>query len=110
MSDAEWDISVCGLNCAKCKLLEQDECSGCRGPVDHHWSPDCHFLPCARAKGHRSCFECAEFPCERVQAFASDGHAHHRIAVENMKRMKEVGLEAWLAGQPKAMFCPGWLF
>ena len=110
MNEAGWDISVCGLNCARCKLLAQGDCGGCRGPADHHWSPQCEFLPCAREKGHVYCFQCLEFPCAKLKAFASDGYDHHRIAVENMSSMKETGLEAWIAEQPEVMFCPGWLF
>ena len=106
----DWDISVCGLNCAKCKLLEKGECAGCRGPLDKHWSPGCTFLPCAKARGHRYCFECGDLPCEKLQAFASDGHEHHRLAVENLKQMKSLGLEKWIAKQPRPMFCPGWRF
>ena len=110
MSSDQWDISVCGLNCAKCKLLASDDCKGCRGPLDHHWSPGCEFLPCAREKGVTHCFECDAFPCEKMEAFASDGYDHHRLAVENMKRMREIGLGQWIAEQPRPMFCPGWLF
>jgi len=106
----EWDISVCGLNCAKCKMVGEGECKGCRGPLEQHWTPGCVFQPCAKDRGHRYCFECDDFPCEKLQAFASDGYDHHRLAVENMKRMKEIGLEKWLAQQPKVMFCPGWVF
>jgi len=106
----DWDVSVCGLNCAKCKLLEKGDCAGCRGPLDEHWSPGCEFLPCARDRGHRYCFECDDFPCDKLEAFASDGHEHHRLAVENMRAMREMGLEAWIARQPEPMFCVGWLF
>ena len=66
--------------------------------------------PCAREKGHKYCFGGKEFPCEKLRAFASDGHEHHRLAVENMKRMREIGLENWLAEQPEVMSCPGWKF
>ncbi|MFW6164167.1 MAG: DUF3795 domain-containing protein [Planctomycetota bacterium] len=106
----DWDISVCGLNCARCKMLEQEKCAGCRGPLDQHWSPGCKFLPCARARGHRYCFQCDAFPCDKLQAFAADGHEHHRLAVENLKQMQALGLEKWVASQPKPMFCPGWRF
>jgi hypothetical protein len=109
MSANEWDISVCGLNCAKCDIVAQGECKGCRGPQDQHWSPDCEFLPCARQRGHTYCFECSDFPCDKLQAFASDGYEHHRLAVEHLKRMREIGLEKWLEEQEKPMFCPGWL-
>ena len=111
VSSGEWDISVCGLNCARCTVLtEQKECAGCRGPIEQNWSGNCKFRPCAKARGHDYCFECDEFPCDKLQAFANDGYEHHRLAVENMKRMREIGLERWLAEQPKVMFCPGWLF
>ena len=106
----DWDISGCGLNCARCKMVEKGECAGCRGPLDKHWSPDCKFLPCARARGHRYCFECDDLPCDKLQAFASDGHEHHRLAVGNLKQMKALGLDQWIANQPKPMFCPGWRF
>ena len=42
--------------------------------------------------------------------FAADGYEHHRLAVENMKKMKKIGLEKWIAEQQKPMFCSGWLF
>ncbi|MEW6755535.1 MAG: DUF3795 domain-containing protein [Candidatus Latescibacterota bacterium] len=108
MTNAEWSISVCGLNCARCDLRARDECCGCRGPLDRQWSPQCQFVPCARQRGHAYCFECADFPCARLEAFAADGYEHHRLAVENLKQMKAVGLEAWIAGQPRVVFCPGW--
>jgi hypothetical protein len=109
LSDAEWDISVCGLNCAKCDILtDQKDCQGCRGPLDNHWSPDCPFLPCIKEKGYKYCFECQAFPCEKLEAFASDGHAHHKQTIENLKRMKKIGIEAWIAKQKKSVFCPGW--
>jgi len=106
----DWDVSVCGLNCARCKLFESGQCKGCRGPLDKHWSPNCEFLPCSKARGHRYCFQCGEFPCKKLQMFAADGHEHHRLAVENMKKMKKIGLEKWIAEQQKPMFCSGWLF
>jgi len=129
----EWNIAVCGLNCAKCdiymashgnkevrtKLIEwfkkernldiDPVCDGCRGSPERHWSADCKFLVCARRKEVQHCFECGDFPCEKIEAFSSDGHAHHRRTVENMKRMREIGLDAWIAEQKRkgqSVFCP----
>lgn len=102
-----WDISVCGLNCARCDLYHSGKCGKCRGSLKVHWSPDCRFLPCAREKGHRYCLECDAFPCEKLEEFASDGYAHHKQTVENMKRMKQIGIEAWIKEQEKPTFCPG---
>ena len=108
--DERWDISVCGLNCARCKLRAERECDGCRGPLETHWSPGCEFLPCAREKGYDYCFQCEDFPCGKLEAFENDGHDHHRLAVGHLRRMREIGLQAWIDEQPAVMFCPGWIF
>jgi hypothetical protein len=134
--ESGWNLSVCGLNCAVCDIMlagkgdeeklkeiidwfkeERGEdvkpeaivCTGCRGSLDTHWSPDCGMMLCARSKGHDHCFQCRDFVCEKLEAFASDGMDHHRRAVENMKRIKEMGREAWVEEQQEKgppVFCP----
>ena len=132
----EWDISVCGLNCARCDVrlaglgdeklrdeiqggfreeldmiveAEKIRCGGCRGPPEIHWSPDCEMTSCADEKRHRYCFECTEFPCEKLERFSRDGVAHHERTVDNLKRMRELGLERWIEEQRdrgRSVFCP----
>ncbi|MHA1722567.1 MAG: DUF3795 domain-containing protein [Candidatus Baldrarchaeia archaeon] len=132
----EWAISVCGLNCAKCDIYqaahgndklraeivkwfrkkrneivkpEQIRCEGCRGPLEHHWNSECKLMLCARKRGHQYCFQCEEFPCTYVDEFSSDGISHHKRTIENLKRMKEIGVEAWIAEQKRkgrCVFCP----
>jgi len=132
----EWNLSICGLNCAKCDIYEAGHgneelrnriiewfkkersqtvkpekitCEGCRGPIDRHWSSDCKIMLCAKKKGHEYCFQCSDFPCELLEEFASDGLSHHKRTVENLKKMKEIGVQAWIAEQKKkgtALFCP----
>lgn len=112
MGTEEWDISICGLNCAKCPDYHTKKCEiecGSR-PLEVHESTDCVILPCAREKGHRYCIDCDEFLCQKLEDFASDGYDHHEQTVENVKKMKELGIEAWIAEQEKCMFCPGWRF
>ncbi len=106
---SNWDISYCGLNCAKCGLRAQGECAGCRGSQQNHWTPDCHFMRCADERAHEYCFECNDFPCQDIEDFRNDGHDHHRIAIENLESMREIGLDRWIESQPKVMFCPGWV-
>jgi hypothetical protein len=131
-----WAISFCGLNCAKCDILqathgneklrseiiewflkernetltpEQVKCEGCKGSLTAHWSPDCEILQCAKNKNIQYCSECRDFPCKILTAFASDGISHHKQTVENLKKMKQTGIEAWIAEQTKngrCTFCP----
>ncbi len=81
--------------------LSKDDliCKGCLGPLEVHWSPDCKMMLCAKEKKLKHCFECDDFPCTLMQKFATDRWQHHRKAVENSKRMKKIGLEAWIAEQ-----------
>lgn len=74
-------------------------CKGCLGPLDVHWSPDCEMMMCAREKGLKHCFECEDFTCALIEKFATNGMGHHIRAVEDSKRMKEIGLEAWISEQ-----------
>lgn len=133
---AKWDISVCGLNCAKCDIYEaghgnkklmgeilewfrkernetlipdQIRCDGCRGSLDTHWSSDCKMMLCAKKKELQHCFQCRDFPCSILNEFCSDGVPHHKRTVENLKRMKEIGLKAWIDEQRRkgqCLFCP----
>ena len=132
----KWSIAVCGLNCAKCDMYqashgneklrdeiiewfkkernetikpEQIRCEGCRGPLDTHWSSDCKMMLCAKKRGLQYCFQCKDFPCTSVNEFSSDSIPHHKKTIENAKRMKEIGIEAWIAEQKRkgqCIFCP----
>lgn len=136
MKKREWNISVCGLNCATCDIFlaghgdekrrkeiidwlrekrnkivkpEQITCEGCRGSLEVHWGADCKMMCCAKRRGVTYCFQCADFPCSMLEAFASDGVDHHKRTVENLKKMKEIGMERWLQEQEKkgqCEFCP----
>ncbi|MFX1476532.1 MAG: DUF3795 domain-containing protein [Promethearchaeota archaeon] len=127
----EWDISFCGLNCAKCDMylashgddqlheelvswfqenidpnIKSISCERCRGETSECWSDDCEFRPCVIEKGLNYCFECPDFVCDKLEDFANEGLQHHKRTVENLKKMKERGLEKWKANQKEASFCP----
>ena len=132
----KWLVSVCGLNCAMCDIYQafhgnerlreeiiswfekerneivkpqQIRCQGCRESLDTHWSPDCKMMLCAMKKGVQYCFQCVDFPCPTVNEFGSDGTSHHERTVENSRRMKKIGIEAWIKEQKRkgqCVFCP----
>jgi hypothetical protein len=63
-------------------------CTGCREDRSLHWSPDCPLLICCVDEQHlEHCAQCEEFLCEKLEAFANDGQAHHKAAVERLKRI-----------------------
>jgi hypothetical protein len=136
MDDSKWMISVCGLNCGVCDIFQAGKgdkekleliidffrkgrginvdsskikCEGCRGNLENHWSPSCPMMQCSKLKKVDYCFECTDFICDKLEAFSQDGLSHHKRTVENMKLIKDVGIEEWIKQQTKRgppVFCP----
>lgn len=64
-------------------------CKGCHGNRSVHWSPDCWILKCCvDDKGHEFCYQCNEFPCERLSERARQSD-HYNRALDRLKKMKE---------------------
>jgi hypothetical protein len=57
--------------------------------------PTCQIRVCAREKGLRVCAECTEFPCQLLTDFTR----RYPFLVENGMRIREIGIDAWLAEQ-----------
>jgi hypothetical protein len=88
---------------------EQIRCDSCRGPLESHWSPDCEMMKCAKERGYVHCFKCGDFPCEKLEEFSRNGVAHHARTVNNLKRMREIGLNNWIKEEEsrgRCVFCP----
>ena len=108
-------IAVCGLDCSRCDILqatndpeiaqqiadwfrrERDtevkikdiHCLGCKGDRTRHWSPDCWILECCvDRKGLEFCYECEDFPCDRLNEWA-EGNEGYGEALERLKRMEQ---------------------
>jgi len=111
-------IAPCGLDCIHCPLYEKnitDEtrkkmmastglkpeevvCHGCRSGERSHICPsECATASCAKEMGVDFCFECPDFPCEKLSP-ASDQAERlpHNLKVYNSCRMKRMGTEKWL--------------
>jgi hypothetical protein len=64
-------------------------CTGCRGPVGTHWSPDCDIRHCCiKEKGLHHCSQCNEFPCEKLESWAQTDETYSE-AFERLKKMKK---------------------
>lgn len=107
MTDERGTLAApCGLYCGVCSELVVDEtCHGCgcdcgqcaAGP--HR--ANCYIYHCCGGeKRFESCSECEDFPCTRVTQFAYDPiWRSHLPVLENLRRIRRVGVEAWLDEQ-----------
>ncbi len=128
---SEWDLSFCGLNCTVCEIylashgdnelhdglvkffkenfdsnISSVSCERCRGETDKCWTSDCHFRTCATEQGLTYCFECENFVCEELVEFGKQAPPNQANIIENLKKMKEIGVEAWIVSQREVKFCP----
>ena len=107
MTDEREKLSApCGLYCGVCsELLLDENCHGCgcecgqcaAGP--HH--AQCYiYRCCVSEKGLGICAECEDFPCTRVIQFAYDPiWRSHLPVLENLRRNRRIGVEAWIDEQ-----------
>jgi hypothetical protein len=77
---------------------EQICCSGCKGPLDEHWSVACKVRVCASGRGVVTCVDCGEYEtCETLESFYRGGD--YESARATLKRIREIGLDRWAAEQ-----------
>ena len=132
--DARQLAGICGLYCGTCpsylaqqkndiaRLAEQSRLKGipveeviCNGCHSDRVAPRCvncaaGFRQCATEKNVMWCFQCDEFPCQRLRDFRDvhvvNGISHHEHVIEDLQYMKEHGVEQWVEEQEKAGRCP----
>jgi hypothetical protein len=113
----------CGILCSDCGpfLAKNDpavlEACVARGiPRDRLPCPGCRevkgFCPviegqcatyaCLTERGHEFCFECPDFPCEKLNPAADRAEVlPHNLKVFNLCFIRRHGLEAWLKAAPE---------
>ena len=101
---------ICGLFCGTCPLFSE-ECDGCLSGRVAEQCVDCRhgFRTCANEKGVTRCYECGDFPCGRLEEFkyahVENGIVHHENVIDDLRKMKEIGVQAWVDGQAEANTC-----
>ena len=63
--------SRCGIECSICPYKESHGCEGCLNITNPFWG-ECPLKTCCEAKELSNCGECADFPCETLNAFSYD--------------------------------------
>ena len=90
-------FSLCGLKCGLCPMHHMaDGCPGCGGGDGNQ---SCSIARCSRAHGGPDhCFQCAEYPCAEYDGFDEyDSFVAHRNRAEDIRRAREMGMEAYRA-------------
>jgi hypothetical protein len=106
-------IAPCGLNCRLCRayIRDRNPCPGCRGE-DRHKSNACINCPIKNcqelaAGQHRFCYSCGKFPCAVLRHLDHRYRSRYSVsAIENLERIKTVGVEQFVAEETAEWTCP----
>ncbi len=105
------EAAICGLYCATCPSFGKD-CDGC---LSSRVAEECRGCPngfreCAAQKGVTRCYECPDFPCERLKKFTQthivNGVKHHEYVIQNLEQMRDSGVENWVNRMDQETRCP----
>ena len=87
----------CGIYCKRCPGAEVYNCNGCRaqeGCIRKY--PECQTYECVKSKGSEFCYECKDFPCEKLQPILNfEIFGPHNSKVYNLIMIQKLGLEEW---------------
>ena len=79
----------CGIECEQCDYREKFKCPGCRKAEGKIFWGECELAKCSMAKGIDFCYECGEFPCDLLKAFAyNEEQGDNGKRIENLRKWK----------------------
>lgn len=87
----------CGIYCKRCPGVRVYNCKGCReqkGKIKDF--PICETYKCVTERGINFCYECDDFPCEKLQPIVNfEIFMPHNSKVYNLLMIKKLGLVKW---------------
>ncbi|MFW9915501.1 MAG: DUF3795 domain-containing protein [Candidatus Thorarchaeota archaeon] len=80
---------------------QENPCSGCRFGGGWSWWPDCPVRLCTKQKEVSFCFECSDFPCEKLQADPSTPEPQWKLdskkaIIEANNQIIVLGVNKWI--------------
>lgn len=95
-------FSLCGLNCGLCTMHISGNCPGCGGGEENQ---SCKIARCSLEHGGiQYCFQCKAYPCERyIRPSEYDSFITKRNQLSDMKKMEQIGAEAYAEEQQEKM-------
>ena len=118
-------VSPCGLYCGVCSIYyaysnnnqklkekiakvynetpDKIACKGCRSDMVYWYCTICQIKTCALEKGFEGCYQCQEFPCDKIESFpVPEGKKHILRAVPEWRKL---GTEQWIKEEEKLFSC-----
>ena len=106
-------IAPCGMNCGTCIafLRDKNKCPGCRVysadkavSIQRCIIPKCIYLEKTESK---FCYDCEKYPCKRIKQLDKRYITRYNTSfIENLKMIKEKGIEEFLIFESKRRTCP----
>ena len=91
------DHAPCGIYCKRCSGVKVYNCKGCReqkGQIKNF--PICKTYECVTIKGYSFCYECEEFPCEKLQPIVNfEIFIPHNSKIYNLLMIQKHGIVKW---------------
>ena len=91
------DHAPCGIYCKHCPGVKAYNCKGCRdqkGQIKNF--PTCKTYQCVQERGFNFCYECEDFPCEKLQPILNfEIFAPHNSKVYNLLMIQKLGIAKW---------------
>ncbi len=87
----------CGIYCKRCPGVQSFNCKGCRTVKGQTLNfPVCKTFQCITNKGYEFCYECEDFPCEKLQPIVNfEIFTPHNSKVYNLLMIEKLGLSKW---------------
>lgn len=110
MKPNEQTAAICGLFCGTCPCYPND----CHGCLSDKLTPHCAvcgngFRDCAKQHEVTRCYECTEFPCDRLENFSHQHYensiGHHEAVIAGLEEMNAHGVAAWVKKQVQLHTC-----
>ncbi|MCF8228811.1 MAG: DUF3795 domain-containing protein [Bacteroidales bacterium] len=107
-------IGSCGIFCSACYSYQKGTCLGCGSENRNQqriskWN--CRIRNCCKQEKHLNyCFECKEFPCDKILKFVKSHpkdkkYTYRHQAIQNLADLKAMGISQWLLEQQQKYTC-----
>lgn len=95
-------IAACGMDCGLCLhyLRAENKCPGCfTGRKVNNKPIKCGIIICRKRRGEY-CFDCDEFPCERLKTLDKRYRIKYGMSeIENLHNIKEKGIDNFVKSE-----------